>query len=147
MVSLIIYISTTCSKGSSCCIVRTLLGLPLFEPLGDELDFVSLDVDDALWWQFCCCFIRKQSILVPMVDSFWNQPKRILNGVGSVRQSNGMRRGLTPGVPFSIDNCHARVAKVEAAMLVDDLDISGLSDVKGLDTNGLVVWNINGSRD
>lgn len=91
--------------------------------------------------------IGKQSVLVPVVHAVLNQDKGFADGAFAILEADGVRGGRAPGVLLAVNDGQARVADVEATVLVDGLDVRRLVDVEGLAAGDGRVVKVDGTGD
>ncbi len=59
-----------------------------------------------------------------------NEDERLANGAFPPRQTDAMWRGISPGIPLSVDDGQTRVTNMDSAVLVDALDLRWGRDVE-----------------
>lgn len=125
----------------------TLLPLPLLHPRPHKFDFGALRLGNSLWRQMRRRLVGKQAVLVPVMHTFVDENERLADGAFPLRQPDPVRRGVSPGVPLSVDNGQARVADMDSAVLVDALNLRGGGDVEGFAADDRGVLEVDKARN
>lgn len=69
-------------------------------------------------------------VLVPVMNAMLNEYKGFADCRLPFREANTVGRGGSPWINGAVDEGYTRIAKVEAAKLVDGFDIWGRCDVE-----------------
>lgn len=107
-----------------------LLVLPLLEPLSDKANDGLVRISNLAGRQMLLLFSRRHSRLVPVVHAVVDKKEGFAGGGLAVGLANRVDTGSSPRVLSTVDVSQARVAKLEAAILVDGVDVGRLGDVE-----------------
>lgn len=125
----------------------TLVLLKILKPSLHKVLFGPLRLLDRLRGEVGRSLVREHAVLVPVVHAVLDQDEGLADGALAVLEADGVRGGRAPGVLLAVDDGQPRIADVEAAVLVDGLDVRGLVDVEGLAAGDGGVVQVDGAGD
>lgn len=103
----------------------------LLEPVIDNVNLFLLHVNHLLGWQaWLFLSIIAQPIFVPVVHTPIDQLERFGRRRIPVRQADSMRPRGPPWILLPVNNGEARIAEVEATMLVNDVDVRTSGEIE-----------------
>lgn len=122
-----------------------MLLVELLHPRLDEDGLLRLGVGDGRRGQVGRRLVGEQAVLVPVVDGLGDQDVGLLGGGLTLGQADRVHARRPPRVPLAVDPGETRVAEVEAAVLVNGVDVRGLREVERFAADDRRVLEIDGT--